>query len=160
MARQATVEAGQRCEGCGGCSTACRARLGPCCPDCTCAPPPGPPPHRRCSGSCNAINEQSPCAFCPCPACRRWFPLVDTGVGALERWRVEVLATESIYVVEATACGHRWLETTSPAYRRNGGHCKVCGGRGRGGVIMAGFATPLPSDRFVFDRDDGLGPKF
>lgn len=78
----------------------------------------------------------------------------------LTQWRVEVLATERVYVCQATACGHRWLETTSPAYCRSLDHCKVCGSRNRGGVIMAGFATPLPSDRFVFDRDDGLGPKF
>lgn len=157
--RATTVEAGQHCDGCDGSSTDCRAKLGPCCPDCTCAPPPGPPPHRRCSGACSSINERYPCAYCPCAACRRWYP-TDPGEAELEQWRVELLATERIYVVEATSCGHRWLETTSPAYRRSHDHCKVCGHRGRGGVIMAGFATPLPSDRFVYDRDDGLGPMF
>lgn len=64
---------------------------------------------------------------------------------------------ERVYVCVAYACGHRWLETTSPAYCRNGDHCKVCGRR-RPGISM-GLAQRQPSDAFVFDRDDGLGPK-
>jgi len=157
--RSTSYEPDERCTGCDSFCTDCRARLGPCCPDCSCAPPPGPPPHRRCSGSCNATNDAHPCAFCPCPACSRWFPLADDEA-SLAQWRVEVLAVERVYVCEAQPCGHRWLETTSPAYCRSiGGGCKVCGAR-RGGVIMAGFSTPLPSDRFIRHPDDGLSPKF
>lgn len=161
MTRATRVEAGQRCDGCDGCSTDCRARLGPCCPDCTCAPPPGPPPHRYCSGCPHggASWDSLPCPFCPCAACRR-FAREDElwTVAELVEWQETVDAGETVIVVQAHRCGHRWLETSSRAYRRNGDHCKVCGLRRTG--MSWGLATPLPSDRFVFDRDDGLGPMF
>ena len=101
--------------------------------------------------------DDVPCPWCPCAACRRWAVREQWTLEDLAAWRAAIV--ESVYLCVATACRHRWLETTSPAYRHPP-HCKVCGLQGRGGVITRGIGDPLPSDRFVFDRDDGLGPKF
>jgi hypothetical protein len=154
--RATTVEAGQRCEGCDGSSTDCRARLGACCLDCTCAPPPGPQPHREaCNGGHGQPWDDLPCPLCPCAACRLWAPQGAWNDTELAAWSEAIV--EAVYLCIAYRCGHRWLETTSPAYRHPD-HCKVCGRRRQ--VITRGLGALHPADAFVFDRDDGLGPMF
>jgi hypothetical protein len=145
---------------CAACDTPgadCRAMLGPCCRACTCAPPPEPQAHREaCPGGHGRPWDDLPCPVCPCPACRLWAPQGAWNEAELAAWRDAIV--ETVYLCVATACGHRWLETTAPAYSRNGGHCKACGRRSRGGVITRGIDLPRPADVFVFDPDDHLMP--